>query len=389
MKWVKRALLVLFGLAIVAAVVYGFMPKPVEVDTAAVARGPLQITVDEEGRTRVKDRFTVFAPNAGRMERITLKAGDAIGADGPVARMTALPPPPLDSRTRAQALANVEQARAALSQAGEQVKAARAEADYAEKEVKNLQQLLAGKNTSQDSVDAAVARSQAAKAALASAEFGEAAARFGLDAANAALIEDSTPGRLIEVKSPVAGRILRVIRDSEGPVSPGEPLVEVGDPATLEIVADMLSRDAVRIKEGMKARLERWGGRDALPAKVRLVEPFGFTKISALGVEEQRVNVILDFAGSTGGLGDGYRVEVRVILEESINVLKVAAGAVFATTDGPAVFALEDGKAARRIVKTGRRNGLEVEIIEGLAEGALVILHPPDAVKDGIAIVAR
>jgi len=389
MKWVKRILLAVFAISILAAIVWGFLPKPVEADTVAVARGPLQITVDAEGRTRVKDRFTVFAPVAASMQRITLKAGDAIVAGDTITRMTALPPAPLDARTRAQAAAGVEAARAGVDQAAANVLVAQAELEYSVKEVERLRRLLAGKNTSQDSVDAAVARHDAARAALASAQFGEAAAKFRLEAAEAAMIEEATPGRLDELKSPVSGRVLRVLRESEGPASPGEPLVEIGDPQSLEIVADLLSRDAVRVKAGMDSTLERWGGEGSLPAVVRLVEPFGFTKISALGVEEQRVNVILDFSGGTGGLGDGYRVEVRVILEESLNVLKVPAGAVFTTTEGPAAFAVEGGRAARRTLSTGRRNGLEVEILDGLSEGALVILHPPESVKNGVAIQPR
>lgn len=389
MKWVKRALLVLFGLGIVAAIAYGFMPKPVDVDTANVTRGPLQITIDEEGRTRVIDRFTVFAPVAANMQRITLKPGDAVAAGSVVARMTALPPQPLDTRARRQAESNVEAARADVEQAAARVQAAQADVDYSEKEVERLKTLMQGRNTSQDSVDAAQSRHKGANAALTSAQFGEAAAKFRLDAASAALIEDPEPGKLLEIKSPVPGRVLAVPRASEGPVSPGQPLVEIGDTTRMEVVAEMLSRDAVQVKPGMKAKLERWGGKDSLPAMVRMVEPSGETRISALGVEEQRVNVVLDFSGQTGGMGDGFRVEVRVILEESINVLKVPAGAMFNTEAGPAVFAIESGKAVQRTVKIGRRNGLEVEIVEGLAEGALVILHPPEAVKDGVAISPR
>lgn len=393
MKWAKRIAMVVAALLVLALVAYGFAPKPVAVDTANVGRGGLAVTLDEEGRTRVRDRFIVFATVAGRMDRISLKAGDTVEAGTTVARLAPLPPVPLDARSRVQAEANVRGAEAAQQQAQKAVEAAAADREYAEKRLADLRKLRATENVSQDAVNAADAQFKVAEANLRSAEFGASAAQFRLEAARAALIDSpDMAGTPVQVRAPVAGRVLRVMRDSEGPVMAGEALLEIGDPARLEIVADFLSRDAVRIQARMKAKLERWGGKDALNAVVRHVEPSGFTKISALGVEEQRVNVVLDFADGAGAyaaLGDGFRVEVRVILEESLNVLKVPAGAVFSTKEGQAMFAVEDGKAVRKAVQTGRRNGLEVEIVSGASEGMAVIIHPSDAVEDGKAVTPR
>lgn len=393
MKWAKRATIGVVILAVLAVVVWGFLPKPAVVDTATIARGQLSVTIDEEGRTRVRDRFVTFAPVAGRMDRIALKPGDAVEAGAVITRISPLAPQPLDARARAQAEANIKAAEANRQQAQKQQEAAAANHTYASQRLENLRALLKNQNTSKDSVDAAEAQFNVTEANQRSAEFAKAAADYQLEAAKAALIEDGgEPGSMLEVRSPVAGRVLRVMRDSAGPAMAGEALVEIGDPRSLEVVTDMLSRDAVRIQPRMKVRLERWGGNETLNAVVRHVEPSGFTKISALGVEEQRVNVVIDFAdgpGSFAALGDGFRVEVRVILEESLNVLKAPAGAVFSTKDGPAVFLVEGGVATRKQIQAGRRNGLEVEVVSGVSEGALVILHPSDAVSDGKAVIPR
>jgi len=393
MKWVKYILGALAVAAVLAAVAFGFAPKPVPCDTATVTRGGLEVTVDGEARTRVKDRFAVFAPLTGRIDRVALKVGDVVKAGDVITRLTAQPPAPLDARARAATAANVKAAQATRDQAAKQEEAARAELEYAASRLENLQKLLASRNTSQDSVDAAQSQHKAAQARLRSAEFAVAAAGYQVDAALAATMEEPTGAETrVEIKSPVDGRVLRVARESAGPAMVGEVLVEVGDSNSLEVVCDLLSRDAVRVKPGMKARLERWGGREALNARVRVVEPFGFTKVSALGVEEQRVNVVLDFtdgAGKFEALGDGFRVEVRVILEESLNVLKVPAGAVFTTKEGQALFLVENDHALRKLVQTGRRNGLEVEILGGVTENATVIVHPGDTVEDGKAIQRR
>jgi len=241
-------------------------------------------------------------------------------------------------------------------------------------------------------VDAARARKESADATLRSARFRHRAARHDVEMAQAALVthgEAGTDG--LALVAPVSGRVLRVFRDSAGTVAPGEPLLEIGDPASLEVVADLLSRDAVRTRAGMPVRLERWGG-EMVRGRVRHVEPSGFTKLSALGVEEQRVNVIIDITDPPGqweALGDQFRVEVRIVVTERPNTLKVPAGAVFNTPDGPAVFTVADDRAVLQHIRTGVRTGPEVEIMAGLAEGARVIVHPSDDVSHGTAVTVR
>lgn len=392
MLWVKRILLVVAGLVVLAAVGYGFMPKPVAVDTAAVSRGELLVTIDNEGRARVKDRFVLFAPVHGQLSRISLKAGDAVAAGTLVALLKAAPAAPLDARMLAQAEAELGAAEAARKQAASALEGAEAELAFAIAEVTRQEKLLPARNTTQEALDAALTRRSAARAARDSAAFGREVAEYRAAAARAAMVTgDGAPGS-IEVRSPVAGRVLRVLRESAGAVAAGEPLVEVGDPAALEVVTDLLSRDAVKVAPKMPVRLERWGGDTLLKGTVRLVEPHAFTKLSALGVEEQRVNVVIDFDEPReryAALGDGYRAEARVVLAQAVNVLKLPAGAVFNHDGAPAVFVVRNGRAVLTKLQTGRRNGLEVEVVGGVSEGEQVIVSPPDAIADGVSVTGR
>jgi HlyD family secretion protein len=392
MKWAKRAALILIALVIVGVIVYGFLPKPVESEFAAATRGDIRVTIDEEGRTRVKDRFTITAPVMGVISRIALKAGDTVKTGASITLLAPSRPPLLDARAKATAEAGVKSAEATLSQASANVKAAVAEHELARKDHVRMLELLKGKHVSQEQVDQAQTRMEAAAAALESATFGEQAASFQLEMAKAALLEEGAEPKSIAINSPVGGRVLRVYRESEGPVQPGELLVEIGDPGSLEIVADVLSVDAVRVKAGMKVSIERWGGPGALEGEVRLVEPFGFTKQSSLGVEEQRVNVVIDFVSPRSAwekLGDGYRVEARIIVSESKDVVTVPTGALFQTPDGEAVFVVVDDIAVNRTVEIGARNGLAAEIVSGLKAGDSVIVHPGDDVTDGRRVIQR
>ncbi|MCC6465578.1 MAG: HlyD family efflux transporter periplasmic adaptor subunit [Planctomycetes bacterium] len=392
MVWLKRILLVLVALAVLGAVAYGFMPKPVAVDTAAVTRGELLVTVDNEGRCRVKDRFVLYAPVHGRLGRITLKAGDSVAGNALVAVLTASPAAPLDARLRAQAEAELGAAEAARKQAESAFTGAEAELSFAAAEVARHEKLLLSRNTTQEALDAARTRRTSAQAARDSASFGRDVADYRVQAARAALTAgDSAPGT-VEVRSPVAGRVLRVLRESEGAVAAGEPLLEVGDPAALEAVTDLLSRDAVKVQPKMPVRLERWGGDSVLNGRVRLIEPHAFTKLSALGVEEQRVNVVIEFDEPReryAALGDGYRVEARVVLAQATNVLKVPAGAVFNHEGAPAAFVVRNSRAELAKLQVGRRNGLEVEIVGGVTEGERVIVSPPDSIANGVAVAGR
>lgn len=392
MKWLNRALMIVVAVAVLGVVAYGFIPKPVAVETAKVTRGEVLVTVDNESRTRVRDRYTLSAPVAATLRRVTLKAGDQVTDGQVVAQLMPLPPQPLDARALAEANARVQAAEERLKAAGAEIEAAKAEQEFAAKEAERLSGLEAKKLASTESKEAAAARLAAASARLASANFNHAAAGYDRDMARAALTTGEGREVAIELKSPVRGRVLRVLRESEGTVAPGEPLVEIGDPASLEVVADLLSRDAVRVKQGMRVRLERWGGEGTLKGRVRLIEPWGFTKLSALGVEEQRVNVLIDIEDPRekwAALGDGYRVESRIVLVERLQTLRVPAGALFNTEQGPALFVVRDGKASELQLKVGVRSGLDAEVLGGVDEGDEVIVHPGDDVKDGVPVAPR
>ena len=303
-----------------------------------------------------------------------------------------------DPRTRAAAEARVAATQAALKAAGERASASLAEADFAAVELKRLQGLYAQKAVSDEALEKAETLARKARAAAQSSAFEVEVARHELEAARTALKyslaggENTSAGQTLAIRAPVDGVLLALHHESEGVINAGQALLEMGDPRSLEVVVELLSADAVRVQAGMRVLLERWGGENTLEAEVKTVEPLGRTKLSALGVEEQRVNVIVSLNSQPQQwqrLGDGYRVEARFILWESDKVLQVPASALFRVQDEWAVFVVEHGKARHRIVKTGRRNGLAVQVLEGLNEGETIILHPDDAVDDGVAVRAR
>jgi HlyD family secretion protein len=385
------------GLLIVAGLIYGFMPRPLAVDLAEVIRGPLTVTIVEEGRTRVIDRFVLSAPVAGFARRVELDVGDPIFRGDRVLILEPLRSDVLDPRRRAEAEARVAAARAALHGAEQKVAAAAADAEFTAAELARKERLRAERTISEDELDRARASARAAAATLRSAEFAVDVARYDLEAAETALEYSAALGagdapETVSVIAPVSGRVLRLVRESEGVVAAGEPLIEIGDPRALEVAVDVLSADAVRLAPGTRVRLLRWGGAGALDAVVRVVEPTGFTKISALGVEEQRVWVICDIvspANEWERLGDGYRVEAEFILWQDDNVLKIPSSAMFRTGDGWAVYVLRDGRARLRSVEAGRQAGLETQILAGLEAGEQVITHPGDQVADGRRIRPR
>jgi HlyD family secretion protein len=383
------AVLVVAGLAAVA-----LWPETVPVDVAFVSRGPLIVTVNEEGRTRVRDRFVVSAPVAGRVLRIELEPGDVVKRGDVVARVRAETPPLLDARSRAEAEAGIESARATLGRARAEEERARTALTQARRERARVRELAKNELTTQREVDASESSAQAAEDALNAAAFAVRAAASDLERAQARLAP-STPdiaGRVVDVGAPAGGVILKRLRESESVVPAGDPLLEIGDPDQLEIVADLLSTDAVRVKPGARAIIEQWGGNHELAANVRRVEPSGFTKISALGVEEQRVNVILEFtdpADASAALGDAFRVEVRIVLWEAPDVLKVPTSALFRQGEAWAVYVVEDGRAWIRKVELGHQAGQEAEVVSGVVEGARVIQHPSDTLTDGARVEER
>jgi HlyD family secretion protein len=397
MKWWRKIGLVAVAAAVVAAVVYGFMPRPVPVETAKASRGPLRVTVEEEGKTRVKDRFVISAPVAGFARRIGLEAGDPVAKGDTVAELEPARPSVLDPRTRAEAAARLRAAEASLKAARQRAAAARADAEYAASELSRVRGLQQKGFASLDDLERAEASARRTGADLRSAEFGVKVAAFQAEEARMALDysmaeEEKGPGRRVLIRTPVDGRVLRVFHKSEGVVAAGTELLEVGDPAALEVEVDLLSEDSVRVAPGTRVLLERWGGQPALEARVRVVEPAGFTKVSALGVEEQRVHVISEIVSPQSTwqrLGDGYRVEASFVLWEGAGVLQVPSSALFRHGEGWAVFVVEAGRARRRAVETGHRSGLSTEITSGLKEGETVITHPDRSVEDGTRVRPR
>jgi HlyD family secretion protein len=369
-------------------------PGTVAVDVAAVSRGPLVLTIDEEGRTRVRDRFVVTAPVSGRVLRIELEPGDRVAKGNVVARLQPESPPLLDTRTRAEADAAVESAEASLGHARAEEKRARAALDQAQRELARSRHLMtAGVTTAQD-LEAREADVSFATEVVNAAAFAVRAAAAELERARARVATSAARGggAMVPVRAPVDGVVLQRLRESESVVPAGEPLVEIGDPRQMEIVTDLLSTDAVRVKPGARATIEQWGGETALAATVRRIEPAGFTKVSALGVEEQRVNVVLDFVDAAGAcalLGDAYRVETRIVLWEAPNVLKVPTNALFRDNMQWAVYVARNGRAHRTIVQIGHQTGQESEVLEGLTEGTMVVVHPGDLVRDGGRIANR
>lgn len=395
-RWVIPAVVIAVLLGLVAIMV---IPRAVEVEETAVSRGELVVTVDHEGKTRVRDRFVVSAPVAGRVLRIDLEPGDPVVAGTTVlATFEPATPVVLDPRTHAEAAARVAAARARLDQSRAQRDGAEAQHAFAVADLERVRSLAADGLISSREVDVAATTARSATEDLVAAEAGVRSALHDLESANAALLEPSSTQqgasrRALRITAPVDGVVLVRHRESESVVAAGEPLLEVADPERLEVIADYLSSDAVRIRPGMSATIERWGGDAPLDARVRRVEPAGFMKLSALGVEEQRVWVILDIESPHAvwaGLGDGYRIEARVVLWSGDDVLQVPTSSMFRDDDGSwAVLIENDGRAAHRTIEIGHRNGLAAEVVSGLDEGDAVIVHPPDTVDDGSRISLR
>lgn len=386
------------GLALVVLIAMMVIPQPELADFAAVTRGDLEVTVEHEGKTRVRDRFVISAPLSGRVLRIELEPGDPVLAGETVlASFRPSEPAPLDARSRAEAQAQVRSAQSGLEQARAERERVRAQHAFAATELERVRRLAEQGIASRQALDSAEAEAEALAEALASAEAGLRTARHQLEMASARMLEPGGDAggdgnrTVLTLRSPVDGVVINRLRESEVVVAAGEPLLEVADLADLEVVADFLSTDAVKMRPGMRTWIDRWGGDRVLPGRVRRVEPGGFLKISALGVEEQRVNVRVDFdhRDDARDLGDGYRVEARVVIEERREVLKVPVSSLFRQGEGWAVFVADDGEARLRPVEVGARNSLEAEVVRGLSEGETVIVHPADEIADGTRVEER
>lgn len=382
--------------ALVLAMVYALQPRAVEVETGVVHQGPLTVYVSEEGKTRIRNRHIVAAPVAGSMQRVTLKAGDAVKAGETV--LTRIEPtlsPLLDARARSQAQARVDAATATRSRANEDIEMSRTGLKYAQANWDRIKNNTDKGTVSDTDRDTFEREAEMKSREVRSAEFALQVADFELVQAKAALQQIDKPsagGAFIEVRAPVSGVVLRVQQESATIVAPGAPILEIGDPTDLEIEAEILSRDAVTIKPGALVTVEQWGGDEPAKARVRRVEPAAFTKVSALGVEEQRVLVLSDFTEQTTALkalGDRYRVEVRVAVWHSDDTLLVPAGALFREGSEWKTFVFDAGSAKAVVVKAGRTDGKFTQVLEGLKKGDEVLMHPPDTVRDGTSVVKR
>jgi len=388
---------VLAGIGLVLALLLvGLWPKAEPADLAAVERGALRVTIDEEGETRVHDRFVIAAPVAGRLMRVDLEPGDRVErASTVLATLRPGAPTPIYARARAEAKARVRAARAALGRAQAQQESALADLALARSEHERNQRLAPEEIVSAERLEQSQAALRTREETARAARYASASAEHELEMAQAGLLQavsGDDAGQPVTILSPIDGVVLKRQRWSEAVVPAGEPLLELGDPENLEIVSDMLSSDAVKIHDGDPVLVEQWGGDEVLNGKVRRVEPYGFTKISALGVEEQRVNVVIDLEDPVEAwkrLGDGYRVEVRVVIWEGQDVVKVPTGSLFRHQKGWAAFAVEGGRARLREVQIGRRNGLQAEVLAGLEPGQQVVVHPSDTLQDGSRITPR
>ncbi len=393
-KWTLR---IVVGLALAGLVVVAFLPEAQAVDLGTVVRGPLAVAVEEDGKTRIRERYTVSAPLTGRLLRVTLQAGDSVRAGTTtLATIEPVDPTLLNARERAVAEARAAAAEVQLSRAGPELERATAALAHAERELERVLALPEPQRTSRQ-LDAARLDCQLRGEELRSARFAAEIAAFERDVAEAALLHslpesDGEPGVRLRIRSPIDGLVLRRYQESAAVIQAGTPLLEVGDPADLEVEVDVLSRDAVRIEPGARVAIVHWGGGEALQGRVRRVEPAAFTKVSALGVEEQRVNVLVDLLDAPdrrATLGDAFRVEAQIVIWAAEDVLKVPIGAAFRVGEQWAVFVVENGVAALRTVELGHSNGHEAEVLAGLEEGEQVVLHPADALEDGTYVERR
>lgn len=409
------------ALAAIAGLVYSLRPQPVLVDTATAQRGPLRVTVNEDGVTRIRERYVVSSPLSAQLQRITLKVGDPVIANRTVvAQMQPTAPSLLDPRTVAESRARVNAAAQRLEAARAEFKKAEAAVDFAESEMSRVRQLRSSNAASASELDEKQLQFRIRTEEARAAAFGVNIAQYELELAKAALLltepelraaaADDLPaadgGRTgddtgsaeigadmqLAIRAPISGRVLRLYEESAGVVAAGQPLMELGDPTDLEIVADVLSVDAVQISPGADVIIDHWGGQRPLSGRVRIVEPSGFTKLSALGVEEQRVNVVIDLldrAEKRENLGDGFRVETAIVTWQSDDALRIPTSALFRENDQWHVFTIVDGIARSVPVQVGANNGLLAEIVQGLDVGQPVIVHPSDAVQDGTAVQSR
>ncbi len=383
--------------AAVAALAWAFAPRPVDVEVATVAQGHFETAIEEDGKTRLRDRYVVSAPLAGLLNRIALREGDTVQPDAVLATLTPMLSPMLDERTLREQQVRVEIAQANVQRVNARIEGARVALQQARNEVQRSEQLAKQGFVSPTKLETDRLAALAAQKELDAAAEERHVATHEVEQARAALLAVQRPdgGRSFALRAPVGGKVLRVVQPSEAAVALGAPLIELGDTARMEVVAELLTTDALQARPGGRVLIERWGGSGVLEGRVRLVEPAAFTKVSALGVEEQRVKVLIDLTSPPEqwrALGDGYRVGVRIVTQAVDGVLKVPVSAVFPVGDGKggmAVFRLDGGHARLTPVEVAARNGSDAWVKKGLPADATVIVYPPPAVKDAARVRVR
>ena len=392
-KLIGRVVMTLFLVSLVVLGVIASRPKPPVVDTVIAERSTLTVNVRESGETRVKDRFVLSAPITGDIGRIELRPGDTVEEGDILMRIAPLTPQLMDSQSRAQAQAQVAAALASQRQARASVARAEAALELSTRTLERQEQLANNGGVSAQVVEQASFEARARREELTSSRLGVRVADYQVRMAQAALgrYESRDGDEALEVPSPIRGHVLRVLHDQGGVVSAGTPIVELGDPATLEIAVDVLTADAVAIENGAPVTLLRWGGGRDLEGHVQRVEPSAFTKVSSLGVEEQRVNVLIDIDSPREnwlGLGDGYRVEAEIQTWQEDDVLQLPSSALVRVDEGWAVFVVNEDTVSLTPVDVPRRAGLRAQV-EGIEEGTRVVQHPPDSLEDGDAVRLR
>jgi len=389
-RTIKRIVTALVAAGAIVLALLAFRPKPLEVEAGRVAKGPLQVTIDADGQTRAHDRFTLAAPIAGLLSRIELHEGDQVGPETVLATISPLP---LDVREVAEIRARIQSAEAREREAEQSCDRLESEHAQALRELNRARLLAQDRLIPKMELEQAESKEASAAMELDAARFRIKAAAAEVAKERAGLVsieaQQSQVNKLVAIRPPLRCRILRILEKSERVVPFGTPIVVLSNPQQIEIVVDLLSTDAVKVKPGAKVIIENWGGPVPLRARVRNVEPYGFTKVSALGIEEQRANVIADFLDSSDGLGDGYRVEARIVIWESPSVLKLPASALFRAGQIWNVFVIENGRVRAVPVEVGPRNPSEAEITKGVTEGTQVILHPANDLKEGARVVVR
>jgi HlyD family secretion protein len=386
---VKRSFMTLAAIAAAILIALAFRPKPVQVETARAVKGPLQVTVDEDGETRAHDRFTLAAPIGGRLSRIELHEGDEVG---PGTLIATISPLPLDAREAAEIRARIQAAEARKQEAQQQLARWKNDHAQAQRDLNRARALAKERVIAHQELEQAENKQVSTNKEVEAAKFRVQSAIADVEREKAGLIsleEQTQASRLVALRSTARGRILRILEKSERVVPYGTPIVILSNPNKIEIVVDLLSTDAVKVKPGAPVIIENWGGPKPLRARVRTVEPYGFTKVSALGIEEQRANLIADFVDPPDGLGDGYRIDARIVIWESPSVLKIPASALFRVGQEWNAFVIDNGRARLLAVEVGHRNASEAEITKNLTEGAEVILHPANDLKDDARVIPR